>query len=411
MIDTDFIRSQFPAFSDPSLQGWAFFENAGGSYTCSQVIDRLTQYYLKTKVQPYAPYPAAQSAGDQMDETYVRLAEYLNVQTQEVHIGPSTSQNTYVLAQAFRQLWQEGDEIIVTNQDHEANSGVWRKLTDAGIVVKQWQVNPITGELNPDDLTALFTDRTRLLSFPHCSNIVAHINPVADICKLAGDAGVVTVVDGVSYAGHGFSDVQALGCDVYLFSLYKTFGPHQGLMVVRDSVREQLPNQSHYFNNDEPRKRLVPAGPDHAQVAAAAGIADYFDSVHQHHFSKVEATSVARRENIHQLMRQHEIELLQPLLDFLQNLNNVRVIGPTDATVRAPTVALDVGPDSQAWAREMANGKVMCSSGHFYSKRLIESLGLSAESGVLRFSFVHYTTEDEVQQLMDVLGTIAKRAA
>jgi len=408
MIDTDFIRSQFPAFSDPSLQGWAFFENAGGSYTCKQVIDRLTQYYQQTKVQPYAPYPAAQRAGEQMDEAYERLAQYLNVLPTEVHIGPSTSQNTYVLAHAFRQLWQDGDEIIVSNQDHEANSGVWRKLEDAGIIVKHWLVNPVTGELDPNDLDTLITNRTRLLAFPHCSNIVAHINPVAEICKKARAAGVVTVVDGVSYAGHGFSDVDALGCDVYLFSLYKTYGPHQGLMVVRDPLRKSLPNQSHYFNDEEPRKRLVPAGPDHAQVAASAGIADYFDAVHAHHFPEAEQDIAVRRANTHQLLRDHETDLLQPLLDFLQNLPNVNLIGPSDASVRAPTISVDVGRNAKKWAQELAAGKVMCSAGHFYSKRLIEALGLSADSGVLRFSFVHYTTDSEVQQLMDVLGKVAK---
>ena len=142
MLDSNFIRSQFPAFTELSLQGWAYFENAGGSYTCRQVIDRLFTFYTQTKLQAGNPNPASQAAGAAMAESYVRMADYLNVGEDEVHIGPSTSQNTYVLAQAMRGMWQEGDEIVVSNQDHEGNAGVWRRLAQTGIVVKEWGCRP-----------------------------------------------------------------------------------------------------------------------------------------------------------------------------------------------------------------------------------------------------------------------------
>jgi len=406
MLDIDFVRTHFPAFSDASLDGWAFFENAGGSYTCHQVIDRLTNYYVKNKVQPYAPYPASQAAGQQMDESYEQLAAYLNVPADDVHFGPSTSQNTYVLAQAFRSLWNEGDEIIVTNQDHEANSGVWRKLEATGIVIKEWNIDPDSGELDTDELWGLITERTRLLAFPHCSNIVAHINPVSEICALARSAGVLTVVDGVSYAGHGFADIDALGCDVYLFSLYKTYGPHLGLMVVREPLRSTLLNQSHFFNDQEGRKRLIPAGPDHAQVAAAAGIASYFDALVQHHHAAVMPDSMQRQAFVHTLLREHEQTLLQPLLDYLDGLNSVRVLGPTDAAVRAPTVAVDVGGDVERIVKGLSAHKIMCSGGHFYAHRLVEALGLDPNTGVLRLSFVHYTNAEDVEQLITALDKV-----
>ena len=122
-LDINWVRAQFPAFSEPSLQGQAFFENAGGSYTCKPVIDRLTRYYTQRKVQPYAPYEASRLAGDEMDEARARLAAMMGVDTDELSFGPSTTQNTYVLAQSFRQHLSPGDAIVVTNQDHEANSG------------------------------------------------------------------------------------------------------------------------------------------------------------------------------------------------------------------------------------------------------------------------------------------------
>jgi selenocysteine lyase/cysteine desulfurase len=142
MLDIDFVRGQFPAFAQESLQGQAFFENAGGSYTCQPVIDRLTRFYTERKVQPYAPYQASRLGGEEMDEARRRLAAMMGVETDELSFGPSTTQNTYVLANAFRQFMQPGDAIVVTNQDHEANTGPWRRLADEGFEVREWQVDP-----------------------------------------------------------------------------------------------------------------------------------------------------------------------------------------------------------------------------------------------------------------------------
>ena len=405
-LDLDFVRAQFPAFSEPSLAGWAFFENAGGSYACAPVIERLNRFYRQHKVQPYAPYPASAKGGAMMDESYERLAGYLNVGADEISFGPSTSQNTYVLAQAVRGLLREGDEIIVTNQDHEANSGAWRRLEASGIVIREWRVDTETGRLDVSDLDRLLGDRTRLVAFPHCSNIVAHLNPVTEICAKARAAGAWTVVDGVSYAGHGFPDLGALGADIYLFSLYKTFGPHQGLMAVRREVRDRLPNQGHFFNEGEIRKKLVPAGPDHAQVAAAAGIVDYFDAVDAHHFGDDGADAPTRGRRLHDLFRGHETALLQPLLDYLAGRNDVRVLGPTDADSRAATVAVQLPGDPEATAAALVEHKIMCWSGHFYAHRLVEALGLDPETGALRLSFVHYTARDEVDRLIAALDAV-----
>ena len=263
-LDLGFVRASFPAFAEPELAGRAFFENAGGSYACAPVIDRLTRYYRTRKVQPYAPYDASRIAGAEMDEARARLAALLNVDGDELHFGPSTSQNAYVLAEAFRGLLAPGDAVVVTNQDHEANSGPWRRLAAAGIEIREWRIDPETGALDPAGLARLLDGRVRLVAFPHASNVIAAVNPVAEIAAMAHDAGAVVCVDGVSYAPHGLPDVAALGADVYLFSAYKTYGPHQGIMVVRRALAERLPNQGHYFNAGRPTKRLTPAGPDHA---------------------------------------------------------------------------------------------------------------------------------------------------
>ncbi|OFX05097.1 MAG: nitrogen fixation protein NifS [Alphaproteobacteria bacterium RIFCSPHIGHO2_12_FULL_63_12] len=404
MLDTQFVRAQFPAFSERALEGQAFFENAGGSYACKQVIDRLTRYYRERKVQPYGPYDASRLAGEEMDEARRRLALMLGVATDELSFGPSTTQNSYVLAQAFGQWLTPGDAIIVTNQDHEANSGPWRRLAHQGVEVREWKIDPHTGHLPVEGLARLLDGKVKLVCFPHASNIVAEINPVAEIARLAHDAGAVVCVDGVSYAPHGFPDVGALGADIYLFSAYKTYGPHQGIMVIRRALGERLPNQGHYFNAGTLYKRFTPAGPDHAQIAASAGMADYVDDLYAHHFaSRAPAGEGRRAAAVHDLMRARETELLQPLLDFLASKNSVRLLGPTDAARRAPTVAMVLNEPGAAVAARLARRAIMCGGGDFYGVRCLEAQGVDPGHGALRVSFVHYTATDEVEKLIKAL--------
>lgn len=405
-LDPDLIRAEFPAFREPSLEGWAFFENAGGSYTSQQVLGRLEHYYRATKVQPYGFYPASREAGAAMDLAHRRMAQALNVGMDWIHFGPSTSGNTYTLGNAFAGWLKPGDAIVVTNQDHEANGGAWRRLADRGIVIREWQVDPVTGHLDPAALDRLLDSKVRAVCFPHASNIVGEINPVHEIVQKAKSYGAVTVVDGVSYAPHGLPDLLELGCDIYLFSAYKVYGPHQGVMAVRPSLASELPNQGHYFNDTQPRKRLVPAGPDHAQIAATAGVADYLERVAELAGDRVEGTNAFRKA--HAAMRRQEEILLAPLMEFLRSRNNVRLIGPTDPSRRAPTVSLALGELAVEAVDRLARRKIMASGGHFYAYRLLEALGLNPGHGVLRLSFTHYTSPAEVQRLIEALDAELK---
>jgi selenocysteine lyase/cysteine desulfurase len=408
VLDVDFVRSQFPAFASDGLAGQGFFENAGGSYTCGAVIDRLTRFYTHRKVQPYAPYPVSALAGAEMDEARRRLAAMMGVETDELSFGPSTSANTYVLAQALRRLIaDQGGAVVVTNQDHEANSGVWRRLAEDGIEVREWKIDPHSGHLDMADLQPLLADgAVRMVCFPHCSNVVAELNPVAEICAMAHAAGAYTCVDGVSYAPHGFPDIAALGADIYLFSAYKTYGPHQGIMVIRRAVGAALPAQCHYFNAETLYKRFTPAGPDHAQVAACAGMADYMDALYAHHVPGGAAGPLARNNAVHDLMRAHEIRLLQPLLDHLAARNDLRLLGPRDAARRAPTVALALNRAAEPVAAALAAHNIMAGGGDFYAVRPLQAMGIDTAQGVLRLSFVHYTTEAEIARLITALDTV-----
>jgi len=202
-------------------------------------------------------------------------------------------------------------------------------------------------------------------------------------------------------------DVAALGADIYLFSAYKTYGPHQGLMVLRRALAEALPNQAHYFNADVAYKRFTPAGPDHAQIAACAGMADYIDALHAHHFPDARGDSPARRAGaVHDLMRDHETGLLARLLGHLRGRNGIRLLGPEEAGARAPTVALAHRLPGRALAEALAPHGIMAGGGSFYADRALSAQGIAPEHGVLRVSFVHYTSAGELDRLCDALDAV-----
>ncbi|MGI9621648.1 MAG: aminotransferase class V-fold PLP-dependent enzyme [Acidimicrobiales bacterium] len=412
-LDLEFVRAQFPAFEHPESRSWAHLENAGGSYAPHQVIERLQHFFTATKVQPYWDFGPSKTAGEAMDIAKQRLPATFNADPDEVHFGPSTTQNTYVMANALKAQMRPGDEVIVTNQDHEANIGAWRRLTDAGIVVREWGVDPESGLLSLESLQPLLTDRTTLVAVTHASNVAATINPIEEISALAREVGALVVVDGVSFAPHSDVDVRALGCDVYMYSAYKTYGPHVGMMYVERSLAQELENQGHYFNADNLTAKLVPAGPDHAEIAASAGILSYYDSVYRHHLAGSPDNDVELVRAVFALFGAHEQELMTPLVDYVVGHDDLVLVGThsADRAHRAPTIAFY---SPRIASVEIYNGlvasQISCGHGNFYARRLVEAMGLDAEDGVVRLSMVHYNTLDEVTRAIETLDSIVARA-
>jgi len=407
-LDLGFVRSQYPVFQNPETAQWAFFENAGGSYVPHQVIERLNYFFKYTKVQPYGLFAPSVAAGQAMEAAYRCVAELLNTDPDQLTFGPSTTLNFYVLAQAIRPDLKAGDEIVVTNQDHEANIGCWRRLSEFGIAIREWRIDPQSGELNIEDLKDLVSRRTRLVCFTLCSNIVGTINDVRAISKIAHDAGALAVADGVSFAPHRLIDINDLEVDFYLFSTYKTFGTHIGVMWGRKDVLAKLECQGHYFNADKPHYRLNPAGPLHAEIAALAGIGEYYDALYEKHFTDLSLSRHERAVKVFDLFAEHESRLANQLLGTLKELPGVRIIGQAHAADgrRAATIAfVPAQKKPSAIVKRLAENFIAVRNGHFYARRCIESLGIKdPEEGVIRVSLVHYNTQEEVERLSAGLG-------
>ena len=405
-LDLPFVRSQFPdaCWRD----GWAFFENAGGSYVPNAVIGRMTAYMTESQVQPQAPYPKSQLAAARMADGHARMAEMIGAAADEVVIGPSTSMNVYVLAQALRPLWKAGDEVIVAVANHEANSSPWRRLAEFGIVVKDWPVDADTGELRLDLLEGLLTDRTRLVAFPHVSNITGDINDVPAITRQVHAAGAMVCVDAVAYAPHRAIDVKAWDVDFYLYSFYKVMGPHIGLLYGKRERLLEARGQGHlFFAEDDIQHKLNPAGPNHETIAALAGIADYFEALAAHHFDAPANTLHARTAQVFGLIAQHEQTLAERFLDFALDTPGLRLLGrhTADADLRAPTFSFTLkGKSSAEVVAALTAQQIACWNGDFYAPRLLEAVGVSdTTDGVIRTSMAHYNTVEEVERLVRAL--------
>jgi selenocysteine lyase/cysteine desulfurase len=205
---------------------------------------------------------------------------------------------------------------------------------------------------------------------------------------------------------HGMPDIPALGADIYLFSLYKVYGPHLGAMYIQDQLNANLPFQGHFFNADKPAYRFTPAGPDHAQIAAAIGVMSYMEAVHDHH-GDPKCPVEGKSATVRKLFRDHETNLLQPLLDYLQANPAIRMFGKTRAEDRVPTVAFKAdGWSSAELAAQLGERGLGVGVGNFYAYRLMEALGVDPEDGVLRVSFVHYTHPDEIGRLTNTLDEL-----
>lgn len=405
-LDLDFVRDQFPALAN----GWVHMENAGGSYVPRQVIGRMTAFMSEIQAQPSYVSGPSQRSRDCLASAQAGMAALIGAAVGEIIVGPSTTLNVYVLAQALRPLFAPGDELVVTNQDHEANAGAWRRLAEFGLTVREWRVDPRTGDLSPGDLDDLLTARTRLVCFAHCSNVVGSINPVAEIAAKAHAAGAWVCVDGVATAAHLKIDVAALGVDFYLISLYKLYGPHLAVLYGRRDCLLQARNQNHYFfGEDSLPGKLNPGGLSFESVAGLGGITDYLEAVYRHHFGSEDNEPQKRLEQVFALFEAQEERLAGPLADYLSAHPKVRLIGRAtgDRGARLPTFSFAVdGRDPADIAALAARRGLALGHGHFYAPRCLEALGLAAEPGVVRASLVHYNTIDEVERLIDTLDAM-----
>jgi len=399
-LDLSFARRQFPALRGPEI----FLDNAGGSLTLSRVAERIGDYLLNTDVQLGATYRTSTIAAERYTRARERLAEFIGAgRADEVVFGPSSTILLGLLARAFSGSVGQGDEIVVTRVDHEANIGCWLDLADrCGARVHWWERNADSGELEIADLAELLGPKTRLVCFAHVSNILGTLNQVEAITRLVHEHGARACVDGVAYAPHRPVDVASWDVDFYVLSLYKVYGPHHALLYGRHEALLELDSVNHYFvGKDRVPGKLEPGNANYELSHGAAGIVDYFEELDELHRGAAWAEIAA-----------HEEALAGRLLGYLSDHPRLRVVGSgrPDRDRRVPTISfVHERLASSGIVSAMDRHDIGIRYGHFYAARLIDDLGLTERDGVVRVSMVHYNTLDEIDRLIERLDEVCGR--
>ena len=401
MLDVERARALFPALASD----WALMDNAGGSAPARHVIERVAAYMATTPVQHGASYPLSLEAAARVAEGRAAAARLVNADPGEVVLGSSATVLLRRLAEALSPLWAPGDEVVVTDLDHEANIGPWRNLAAQGIVVREWGLNRESEALEPADLEPLLNARTRLVAFTHCANVVGTIHDARAIVERVHAAGALACVDGVAFAPHRRVDVRALGADFYTVSLYKVFGPHVGLLYGRRALLEAARGTNHFFvpEDDVPRK-LEPGSVPHELAAGLPGILECFAELRG--LPDAAALTAAELDAFWADTARHEARLVEPLLAFLVAHPRVRVIGhpEADPARRVATVAFTVdGRASSDVATALESERLAVRWGHFYARRAMQPLGVDPDQGIVRVGLAHYNTPDEVARLVRAL--------
>lgn len=404
-LNLDYVRSQFPGLS----RGWTFFDNAGGSQILKGALERINTFLIEKNVQIGGSYEVSQSAASALYEARTAAMHLVNAsRPEEIVFGNSTTALLQNLARAMQSQLAAGDEIIVTVSDHESNIGPWDRLQDAGIVLKFWPLNKETLTLDLADLQPLMSERTRMVCVTHVSNILGSINPIREIADFVHARGAKICVDAVAYAPHRAVDVQAFDVDYYVFSLYKTYGPHYALMYGKYDLLLELDTLYHYFyGKDKVPGKLEPGNPNYELAYSTCGIVDYLTALGEQAGEtgtvrqKIEAafSAITAQENL----------LTERLLSCLRSRNDCRIVGQISnfGDTRVPTIAFRIdGREAGELCKAMDGEHIAMRFGDFHSRRLAEYLELTDHGGMLRVSMVHYNTLEEVDRFTAALDHI-----
>jgi cysteine desulfurase family protein (TIGR01976 family) len=399
----DQVRRQFPALAGETV----FLENAGGSQVPGSVADRMHRYLTGSYVQLGAGYPLSQLCTATVDEAHAFARTFVNAQEGHAILGPSSTALLNILAESYGRVLRPGQRIVLAETGHEANLGCWKRLERLGVETVWWRLDPDSLTCPLEGLAELLDGRCALVALPHVSNLLGGIVDLAEVTRLAHAAGARVVADGVAFAPHRAIDVQAWDVDWYVYSTYKVYGPHLAVLYGKAEALAELTGPNHFFipPDDLPYK-FEPGGVNHESCAGLLGLGDYLKFL-----TGTEAAATCGREVVVQAfdrMQAWEAPLIDRLLDYLNGRQDVRVIGPgAGGPDRVGTISFLHGTrSSREITAAVDRTNVAIRHGHMYAWHLCDALGLDLVDGVIRVSFVHYNTLEEIDRLLGILDQV-----
>jgi cysteine desulfurase family protein (TIGR01976 family) len=409
-----YCRDQFPALKRQlNGQEVVFLDGPAGTQVPRRVIDAIADYLANRNANHGGLFITSEESDQMLAEAHQALADLLGVEDRgEIIFGPNMTSLTFSLSRALGQTWNEGDEVIVTRLDHDANVTPWvLAARDAGATVHHVEINDDECTLDLDDFKSKLSDRTRLVAVGCASNGSGSINPVAEICSWAHDCGALVFLDAVHYAPHDLLDVPHYDCDFLACSCYKFFGPHIGVLWGRRPLLETLDAYKlRPASNSLPDKWMT-GTQSHEGIAGSLAAVDYLADTGRQAAGDQELDRRAALEAAFAAIVPYEQELTRQLLGGLAELGCYTVHGITDLdrlNERVPTVSITHPeiPTSEL-ARRLAQAGIFAWQGNYYALLMTESLGLEPE-GMLRLGMVHYNTPAEIENLLGQLSMIAQ---
>ena len=394
------VRSKFPAVIKAEAEDppFAFFDNAGGTQVPDNVIIATQRYFTDHNVNLHAKYARSEQNVDLVNRMRGKMATFLGADSShEIICGLNATTIMRLFATSFRETLSPGDELIVTSLDHEANITPWLRLQLDGVKVKFWEPRGEAALLEPGDLKALLSNKTRLVAVTAASNVLGTIIDCREIADLVHDVGAVLFVDGVHVSLHLRTNVTRDDIDVFTCSGYKIFGPHIGFSACKKEILDGMPSLNHFFLND---LKLEIGTQNFEGLAAMEGMLEYFDEL----AGQLEIDEQPPYDDIYQAVGEYERMLFECLLTGLQRINGVTVYGITDPGKydrRVATVAFSVGdlhPDEVS--AHLGKAGFGLQQGHMYAARIVDWLRLSNKGGVVRAGLCHYNTVEEIDRLL-----------
>ncbi len=397
-------RRDFPALNrqgaGPTL---SYLDGPGGSQVPQCVIDAIADVYATCNVNTHGNFPPSQEVDRRMEAARRAVATFLGAADGScISFGQNMTTLNFALANALIKTWNEGDEVLITQLDHEGNRGPWLNLRERGVQVKEVRMLD-SGVLDGEDMAAKITPRTRLLAIGASSNALGTVNDIALARRLTREVGALLVLDAVHYAPHFPIDVQVMGVDFLLCSAYKFYGPHVGILYSRPGALAELPTDR--LSTQEPAApyRIETGTLNHAAIAGVQAAIGYIAGF---------GRGAALRECVVDAMSaiaRYEHSLAAHYHAHVGALPGVRVWGPDfSSAARAPTVSITLAnhtPDAAATA--LGQQGICVWNGNFYAARAVEILGLEAGGGLLRTGISMYTTQSEVDHLLAAIAALA----
>ncbi|MGB7335901.1 MAG: cysteine desulfurase-like protein [Salaquimonas sp.] len=404
------VRDQFPSLGvQDNGQRRIYLDNPAGTQVPQRVADAISNAILYSNANLGGVFPTSVAAENIIEAGHQSMADFFGCLPDEVIIGPNMTSLTYHFSRMIANRYngtgfEPGDEIIVTQMDHEGNVSPWLQLAeDMGLVIRKLPFNTQSWQVEAEDLERLITDRTRLLALNYSSNLTGSVNDVATLVAVAKAAGILTYVDAVQFAPHGAIDVKALDCDFLICSSYKFFGPHSGILYGKKSVLEAIVPYKCRCSDDVFPYKFETGTP---QIELVAGLSETVDYIAD--LGKQLGSSGDQRAMIKAAFaasQQEETDLVKDLIDGISTIKGTEIHGITDKTRfehRVPTVSFtikDIVPDTLV--RRLNGEGIFCWSGHNYAWEVVHQLGINPDHGVVRIGIANYNSRQEIAETVE----------